>query len=1042
VTTSTNISAPFIRRPVATSLLTAALGLGGLVAYRFLPAAPLPQVDYPTIQVGAQLPGASPETMASSVATPLERQFGRIAGITEMSSTSVLGSTSLTIQFDLNRDINAAARDIQAAINAARGQLPTNLPAEPYWRKNNPTEQPIIILSMDTDVVEPGKVYDYGSSLIMQKLSQIPGVGQVGIGGSALPGVRIDVNPTMLNHYGLGLEDVRAMLAAANANQPKGSITGAVQSWSIRTDDQLLKAEQYRPLVVAYRNGAPVLLKDVADVTDAVEDLRNSGYANGTPAILMWIFRQPGANIVETVDRIEAALPQLRADIPAAMRLRVLQDRSGPIRASVAATQKTMEIAILLVILVVFAFLRSWRATLIPAISVPVSLVAAFGFLYLFGYTVDNLSLMALTIATGFLVDDAIVMIENITRHMEMGMSPMRAALRGAKEIGPTIISISLSLNAVFIPILLMRGIVGRLFREFAITLSVAILCSLGITLAATPMMCSRLLRSQHGIRHGYLYNLIESFIAGMRTVYERTLGWVLRRQPLMLGVMLVTVAVSVYLYIAIPKGFFPQQDTGRLNFTVLCDQNTSFGALDNRVRQAVGIIMADPAVDGLMAQMGGGGTNANVLDTGRGFLALKPYEQRKATPDQVIARLRPKLAKVPGTTIVLQAQQDLRVGGRNGAAQYQYTLIGDDFNELNDWGPRVLQKLKSLRQLVDVSSDQQDRGLAASLVVDRATAARLGITTQAIDDTLYDAFGQRQVSTMDTAMNQYHVVMEVQERFWNNPDGLKFIYVPSSSGPQVPLSAFTHYAASRTPLQVNHSGQFPSVTISFNLPLGTSLGDAVPAVDEAMSEIKLPASIRGSFQGTAQAFQESLSNEPILILAALIAVYIVLGMLYESLIHPLTILSTLPSAGVGALLALLATRNELNVVSLIGIILLIGVVKKNAILMIDFAIAASREGKTSEQAIFEACLLRFRPIMMTTMAALFGNLPLALSLGTGSELRRPLGIAIVGGLVFSQALTLYTTPVVYLYMDRLRVRWETFHARRHSALAVAGAGD
>jgi multidrug efflux pump len=638
---------------------------------------------------------------------------------------------------------------------------------------------------------------------------------------------------------------------------------------------------------------------------------------------------------------------------------------------------------------------------------------------------------MALTIATGFLVDDAIVMIENITRHVEMGLSPMRAALRGAKEIGPTIVSISLSLNAVFIPILLMGGIVGRLFREFAITLTVAIAFSLIITLATTPMMCSRLLRSQNESRHGHFYNLIEGFLGGMRSFYERSLGWVLRRQPLMLAVMVVTMGVSVYLYIVVPKGFFPQQDTGRLNFTVLCDQNTSFTALDARVRQVLAILVDDPAVAGLMAQMGSGGGNANVLNTGRGFLALKPYEQRKATPDQVIARLRPKLATVPGTTVVLQSQQDLRVGGRNGAAQFQYTMIGDDFAELNKWGPRVLQKLRTLRQLADVSSDQQDRGLAAALVVDRATAARLGISTQTIDDTLYDAFGQRQVSTMYTQLNQYHVVMEAEPRFWNNPDGLKYIYVPASNGQQVSLSTFTHYSSSSTPLQVNHSGQFPSVTLSFNLPIGVSLGDAVPAVDEAMREINLPASIRGNFQGTAQAFQESLKNEPFLILAALIAVYIVLGVLYESLIHPLTILSTLPSAGVGALLALLATKNELNVVSLIGIILLIGVVKKNAIMMIDFAIAASREGKTPEQAIFEACLLRFRPIMMTTMAALFGNLPLALSLGTGSELRRPLGIAIVGGLIFSQALTLYTTPVVYLYMDRLRVRWEAFRARR-----------
>jgi multidrug efflux pump len=1031
MTSSTNISALFIRRPVATALLTAALALAGIVAYQLLPAAPLPQVDYPTIQVSAALPGASPETMASSVATPLERQFGRIAGIAEMSSTSVLGATSLTLQFDLNRNIDAAARDIQAAINAARGQLPTNLPATPSWRKINPTEQPIIILSLATKAVPAGKVYDVASSIVMQRLSQLRGVGQVGVGGSALPGVRVDVNPTLLNHYGLSLEDVRAMLGASNANRPKGDFSGETQTSSIRTDDQLLQASEYMPLVVAYRNGAPVVLSDVATVSDSVEDLRNSGYADLDPSILMFIFRQPGANIIETVDRIEAELPRLQAQIPAAIHINILQDRTGPIRASIAATQQTMEIAMLLVILVVFAFLRSWRTTLVPAITVPVSLVATFGALYLFGYTIDNLSLMALTIATGFLVDDAIVMIENITRHIEMGESPMTAALRGAKEIGPTVISISLSLNAVFIPILLMGGIVGRIFREFAVTLSMAIVFSLAITLATTPMMCSRLLRSQRGVRHSYFYNLIENFLSGMRGFYERSLTWVLRRQPLMLVVIIITMAVTVYLYIVIPKGFFPQQDTGRLNFTILADQSTSFSALDTRVRRVVRILMGDPAVAGLMAFMGsGGGGGGNVLNTSRGFLSLKPFDERKATPDQVIARLRPKLVAVPGTTVVLQAQQDLRVGGRNGAAQYQFTLIGDDFNELNRWGPRVLQKLKSLPQLADVSSDQQDRGLAASLVVDRATAARLGISTQNIDDTLYDAFGQRQVSTMYTQLNQYHVVMEVEPRFWNNPDGLKYIYVASNTGQQVPLSAFTRYTASSTPLQVNHSGQFPSVTISFNLPLGVSLGDAVPAVDEAMREINLPGSIRATFQGTAQAFQESLKNEPLLILAALIAVYIVLGVLYESLIHPLTILSTLPSAGVGALLALIVTGNELNVVSLIGIILLIGVVKKNAIMMIDFAIAAARQGKTSEEAIFEACLLRFRPIMMTTMAALFGNMPLAVSLGTGSELRRPLGIAIVGGLIFSQALTLYTTPVVYLYMDRMRLRWESFRAR------------
>ncbi len=1027
-----SISAPFIHRPVATTLLTVALGISGAVAYTFLPVAPLPQIDFPSISINTSLPGASPETMASSVATPLERQFGRIAGVNEMTSSSTLGSTSITLQFDLNRNIDAAARDVQAAINAARGQLPANLPRNPYWRKVNPADAPILMLGLISDTVTSGEMYDAASTILQQKISQVKGVGQVFVGGSSLPGVRVEVNPSMLNNLGLGLEDVRAVLTAANANSPKGGMSNDSRSWTLSATDQLMKARDYQGLLVAYRNGAPVVLSDIATVVDSVEDLRNVGYVDTKPAVVIYINRQPGANIVATVDSVLEILPLLKASIPASIEMKVLADRTTTIRASVSDVQRTMAISISLVIMVVFIFLRSVRATLIPSICVPVSLIGTFGVLYLFGYSVDNLSLMALTIATGFVVDDAIVVIENISRHTEHGMSPMEAALKGSAEIGFTVVSISMSLIAVFIPILLMPGIVGRLFREFAVTLSVAIILSLAISLTMTPMMCARLAGEDAKKKHNFLYRWSGNSVEWLRRGYATSLAWVLDHQPLTLAVTLATVALSVYLYIIIPKGFFPQQDVGRLSGTIIADQATSFQAMRDRVVQLLKICMADPAVDSLNAYVGvGGGGGGSALNQGRMNVTLKPLNERKMSSDEVIARLRPKLARIPGVSLYLQAVQDLRIGGRSSGAQYQYTLQSDTVPELNEWAPRVFQKLRTMPQLADVNSDQQDRGLQAGLDIDRVTAGRMGISTQAIDNTLYDAFGQRQVSVIYTQLNQYHVVMEVDPQFWQNPDGLKFLYVKGNNGQQVPLSAFTRYVPSNTALGVNHQGQFPSVTISFNLPVGTSLSQAVPVIEQAEREIGLPSSIHGSFQGTAQAYQDALASEPILIAAALVTVYIVLGVLYESLIHPLTILSTLPSAGVGALLALMVTGNELNVVSLIGIILLIGIVKKNAIMMIDFAIQAERiENLLPKAAIYKAAVLRFRPITMTTMAALLGGLPLALGHGEGSEMRRPLGMAIVGGLVFSQALTLYTTPVVYLYLDRMRLRWEALRGR------------
>ena len=1011
-----HISRPFIERPVATSLLSIAILMAGGVAYFFLPVAPLPRVDFPTLVVSAQLPGASPETMASSVATPLERTFGRIAGVTEMTSTSQLGSTNITLQLDLDRDINAAARDVQSAINAAAGQLPTNLPSLPRYRENNPTDAPILILGLTSDSVPRSHLYDIADSILSQKISQVDGVGLVFIGGGAKPAVRVDLNPLALAHYQIGLAQVRLALQSANANTPKGVVEDRGNRWVISDTDQLLAPEQYAPLIVAYRDGAPVRLSDIGKVTEGVEDVRNSGFVNGDPGVFMFIFRQPGANIIAAVDQIKLLLPELRASIPPSVHFLVASDRSQTIRASVHNIQFTLMLTVALVVMVIFLFLRNVWATVIPSISVPLSLVGTFGVMFLLGYSIDNLSLMALAIVTGFVVDDAIVVIENITRYLEAGDSPMEAALKGSREIGPTVLSMSISLISVFIPILLMGGIVGRLFREFAITLSVAVLVSLVVSLTATPAMCARLLKSPKDIEHGRAYLFGERIFSWMHRNYGRGLRWVLAHQSLMLGVTIAAVCLNVYLYIIVPKGFFPQQDTGRLNGAVIGQQDSSFSSMIGKFSQLQKIVQSDPAVLNVMGFVGGGAENV-----GRFIVELKPPEERKITADQVIARLRRKLAVVPGASAYMQAFQDVRVGGLFTSSQYQFTLQGETLEDLRNWAPRIESKLRVLPGLRDVTSDQQDQGLQASLVFDRDTAGRLGIQSQQIDETLYDAFGQRQVSTIYTQLNQYHVVMEVDPIYQNSPDAVQSLYVRSPSGAEVPLSAISRFEQKNTALAVNHKGQFPSVTISFNLDPNVALGDAVREIEVAALQMGVPSTIHLSFSGTAQAFQDSLKNEPYLLLAAVVTVYIVLGMLYESYIHPVTILSTLPSAGVGALLALRLTHTDLSVIALIGIILLIGIVQKNAIMMIDFALDAERkQGKKPIEAIYQACLLRFRPIMMTTTAALLGGLPLALEGGMGSELRRPLGISIVGGLMVSQVLTLFTAPVVYLFMDRV----------------------
>jgi multidrug efflux pump len=1013
-----HISGVFIRRPVATTLLSVAVLIAGIIAYIMLPVSPLPEVEFPTISVNAGLPGADPETMASAVATPLERQFSRIAGITEMTSSSQLSSTSITLQFDLNRNIDAAARDVQAAINAARGQLPANLPSNPSYRKINPADAPIIIASLTSDTVPLPQMYDFADSILAQKISQVEGVGQVLVGGGARPAVRVEANPTQLAAYGLSLENLRTALGQANANSAKGQVANGTEAFTLNATDQLKQASEYKPLIVAYRNGAAVRLSDVADVVDSVEDTRNAGLSNGKPAVVLIIFRQPAANIIGVVDRIRAEMPQLQASMPPSIKLSIVSDRTGTIRSSVQDVEITLMIAVALVVLVIFLFLRNIRATLIPSIAVPLSLLGTVAIMYLLHYTIDNLSLMALTIATGFVVDDAIVVIENISRYIEAGEPPFRAAMKGSKEIGFTVLSMSTSLIAVFIPILLMGGIVGRLFREFAIVLSLTIAVSLLVSLTTTPMMCAKFLRDEHTRKHGRFYRASEDVFNRSLAAYGGALRWVLRHSFIVLLILLGTVSLAVYLYIAVPKGFFPQQDTGRLSGSIQASQDISFSALRKKQQQFSDIVMSDPAIDTVVAFTGGGSRN-----TGRMFAQLKPVGQRKETVDQVIARLRRKMSVIPGATLYLQAVQDVRVGGRGSNAQYQYTLQAPDYDELNTWAPRLLERLKKLPQLRDVSSDQQDKGLQTNVVIDRDTAARLGIQPGAIDNALYDAFGQRQVSTMYRQLNQYHVVLEVPPDFQQNPSALRQIFVVSSNGTQVPLSAIAHFGPNNSALAVTHQGLFPATTISFNLAAGASLGDAVKAIEATEREMGFPGSIIANFAGTAAAFQESLSNEPWLILAALVAVYIVLGILYESMIHPITILSTLPSAGVGALLALLLFRTELSIIALIGIILLIGIVKKNAIMMIDFALDAERRNNTSpEDAIYQASMLRFRPIMMTTLAAMFGALPLALGRGTGAELRQPLGLTIVGGLIVSQMLTLFTTPVIYLYMDRLRM--------------------
>ena len=1136
-----HLSAPFIQRPVATSLLSMALLLAGSVAYSLLPVASLPDVDFPVIGAGAGLPGASPETMASAVATPLERQFGRIAGVNQMTSSSSLGSASVNLQFDINRNIDAAARDVQAAINAARSQLPSYLPQNPSYRKANPADAPILILTLTSDVMPKPQMYDLADSILAQRISQIQGVGQVFVGGSSQPAVRVELNPMQLGNNGIGLEAVRTALAGANANRPKGGFQDADHRWLIDANDQIFKASDYAPIIAGYnkQTGAPVRIADLGTVTDSVSDIRTAGLAgNNAPghsgvlkdSILLVIFKIPGANVIDTVDNVLKEMPRLQAEIPPTIKMNVAVDRTTTIRSSVRDVEISLLISVLLVVLVVFMFLREVWATLIPSIAVPLSLLGTFGVMYLLGYTIDNLSLMALTISTGFVVDDAIVVIENITRYLEEGMNPFDAAMKGSKEIGFTVLSMSTSLIAVFIPILLMGGIVGKLFREFAVTLSVAIAVSLLVSLTTTPMLCARFLKSRDESRHGPIYRAMEGAFQWLHHEYNSALRWVLRHQTLILLVAIGTAVLNVYLYMIVPKGFFPQQDTGRLGGTTRAAQDISFPAMRDKQRQLAQMVLDDPSILSVTAFVGGGGPGGGGSNVGRMFIALKPLNERpgRVSADQVVNRLRRKLTSVPGATLFLQAQQDIQVGGRGSDAQYQYTLSGEDLNELNSWAPQLQARMRAMPELKDVSTDQQNQGLAANLVIDRDTASRLGVSAAAIDQALYDAFGQRHVSTMYTGLNQYFVVMEVDPQYQLSPDALDNIYIkagnvsgaatgmsaitppiansdaaatasatgavlaparstvsraapvifPTSGGnlvtttsssgaatgapaaatsntqaansnglaagtapaaaavpvstpggAMVPLSAIAHYEQKRTSLAVNHQGQYPAITLTFNLAPNVALGDAVTALEKAQREMGMPSAIHATFQGTAQAFQASLKNEPYLILAALVAVYIVLGILYESLIHPLTILSTLPPAGVGAILALLITGTDLSIMALIGILLLIGIVKKNAIMMIDFALQAERDqGLPPVEAIYQSCLMRFRPIMMTTMAAMFGGLPLAIGMGVGSELRKPLGITIVGGLLVSQLLTLFTTPVVYLFFDKLQWRVMKLH--------------
>jgi multidrug efflux pump len=1141
-----NISAPFVRRPVATTLLTIGLALAGGVAFFLLPVAPLPSVDMPTIVVSASLPGASPQTVATSVTTPLERHLGTIAGVTEMTSQSAVGSSSTVLQFDLSRNIDGAARDVEAAIQAARIDLPSSLRSNPTYRKLNPSDAPVMILALTSDTLTAGQIYDSASTIMQQKLLQVSGIGDVTIGGSSLPAVRVELNPRALFKYQLGLEDVRAALSAANANSPKGGVDFADQRYQIYVNDTAKRAVEYQTLIVGYRNNSAIRLQDVATVTDGVENIRNLGLADGQPAVLLVLHRQPGANVIDVVDNIRALLPELQASIPASIRIIQTNDRTETIRASLRDVERTLMIAIVLVVLVVFVTLRNARAALVPSVAVPLSLIGTFGAMYLLGFSLDNLSLMALTVATGFVVDDAIVVLENISRHVEEGMPHVRAALLGVKEVGFTVLAMSLSLIAVFLPILLMGGIVGRTFREFALTLAVAIIISMVVSLTTTPMMCAHVLRRGAGNQGRFMRALERGFDA-MRDFYGRTLRVALGYPRTVMIVLAITVALNVYLYTIIPKGFFPQQDTGTLTGNLRADQSISFQAMAQKLRSVMAIVQADPAVKDVVGFTGGGGPGG-ATNTANIFVGLKPLSERKANSDRVIARLRVKLANITGVRLFLQAIQDIRAGGRQSNSQYQYTILSDDLGELNLWTPRITEALKTVPQLLDVNSDRQDNGLDVALNIDRDSAARLGVSLSEIDNTLYDAFGQRQVSTIYNDMNQYHVVMEVDPSFWQSPETLKEVWVSTSGGSvsgaqstagsasaftaaatpgststastsatsssttssnttgtstngtttgssttgsstigsgttgtttgsstsaatgslapasaaqnlalnqltnsgrggastgasiattvetSVPLAAFSSYGPKTTPLAINHQGPFVATTFSFNLPEGESLGTGIAAIQHTMQIIHVPISVHGSFSGTAKVFQQSLANEPWLILAAIVAVYVVLGILYESYVHPITILSTLPSAGVGAVIALLLFGTEFSLIALIGVILLIGIVKKNAIMMIDVALEHERQGNDARTAIYDACLLRFRPIMMTTFAALLGAVPLAVTTGSGAELRQPLGISIVGGLIFSQVLTLYTTPVVYIYLDRFRLWLRSLSRRRTDA--------
>ena len=1087
-----NLSAPFIARPVATTLLTIGLALAGLVALTGLPVSPLPKVDFPTIQVTANLPGASPETVATSVTTPLERRLGAIAGVSEITSSSTVGNSRITLQFDLSRDIDGAARDVQAAINAARADMPSDLRSNPQYRKINPADAPVVVLALTSNTLGQGRLYDAASNVLQQKLSQVTGVGQVTLGGSSLPAVRVEINPSALTKYRIGLESVRAALAAANANAPKGAIEVGERRYQIYSNDQARVADEYRSLIIGWRNGAPVRLSDVAEVIDSVENIRNEGQANGKRSVLVLIYLQPNANIIETVDQVKLLLPELQAAMPNDVDVAVVSDRTTTIRASLREVEQGLVISVILVVLVTFAFLRSARAGFVAAVAVPVSLIGTFGAMYLLGYSLNNLSLMAMTIAAGFVVDDAIIVLENISRHIEAGMSRVEAALQGAREVGFTVVSMSASLIAVFIPILLMSGIVGRLFREFAVTLSIAILISMVVSLTTTPMMCAYVLRAHDGRTEGLFFRASERVFGALQSLYGRSLGFVLRHPLLTMLVFLATVVLNIHLYVTIPKGFFPQQDTGRIVGGIRADQSISFQAMRRKFRQFVEIMRSDPAIESVAGFTGGFQTNSGFV-----FASLKPLSERKETADQVIARLRPRLAQVPGAMLFLQAVQDIRVGGRQGNAQYQFTLQADSLPELYTWGPKLVEALKADSSVVtDVDSDQQQRGLQVNLTIDRDAASRLGVSTRGISAALYDAFGQRQVSTIYNALNQYHVVMEVSPENWENPETLKDIFVSTSGGAisgaqatsaivsstptaagaadpaqavrnqrtnqiavsgrgsastgaavsttaetMVPLSSVTRYEFGTTPLAVNHQSLFVASTISFNLAPNKTLSDAIAYVNGVMREIGMPATIHGSFQGTARAFQQTATNQLLLVLAAIAAVYIVLGILYESYIHPITILSTLPSAGIGALLALRFAGVEFSIIAMIGVLLLIGIVKKNAIMMIDVALERERnDGLDPSVAIHEACLLRFRPILMTTMAAILGALPLALGFGEGAELRRPLGISIIGGLVVSQILTLYTTPVIYLYLDRFRRRDRDRPSRIARAMGSAGA--